>query len=189
MFPGAPTLPELLRLHAQHHNTLKAFVLAKAMLWHDAAIRRTARQGLAVLAAMLRRLLHLMAREVALPPLRPQCELAPMPRLTPPRARPPRFRLIEGPRERPPRARNPAPMPDTPQLAHAIVLERLAVLASVWRRRHRIARRLARRVRGGLATLYTPALPVRDHARLPRGFADLLDFLDVWIEHPPRPPP
>lgn len=189
MFPGAPTLDEFWRMHAQHHMTLKRFVVAHMLRWHDAAIRRTARQGLAVLTAMLRRLLHLMAREEVLAPLSVRSDLPPLERLAPPGQRHPRFRLIEGPRERPRRGAGPGAVPDTPELAHALVLERLFVLAAVYRRRRAIARRLARRVQAGRATLYTPALPLRDYPRLPEGFTRLLDYLDYLIEREAKPPP
>jgi hypothetical protein len=64
MFPGAPSLRLLLDMHRQHHVRLARFVRGPAARWGEAAFRRTVRQGLAVLTAMLRRLLHLMAMEI-----------------------------------------------------------------------------------------------------------------------------
>jgi len=184
MFPGAPSLADLWHLAARHHGALKGFVLARAALWSDPDIRRTARQGLAVLAAMLRRLLHLLAREVVLPPLR--IRTAPEPLACRARFRKPSlgFRLTETVRERTSRAPNPAPTPDTPELSHALFLERLAVLANVYRARHRIARRLARRVQSRRAPLAATPLPSPQMQRLPEGFRAMLAFLDVWLNSP-----
>ena len=184
MFPGAPSLADLWHLAARHHCALKRFVLANLAVWSDPAIRRTARQGLAVLAAMLRRLLHLLAREVVLPPLR--IRTAPEPLVYPARSRKPSlgFRLTETVRERTPRAPNPAPTPETPELSHALFLERLAVLANVYRARHRIARRLARRVQSRRAPLAATPLPSPQMQRLPEGFRAMLAFLDVWLNSP-----
>jgi len=184
MFPGAPSLADLCHLAARHHGALKGFVLARAALWSDPDIRRTARQGLAVLAAMLRRLLHLLAREVVLPPLR--IRTAPEPLACRARFRKPSlgFRLTETVRERTSRAPNPAPTPDTPELSHALFLERLAVLANVYRARHRIARRLARRVQSRRAPLAATPLPSPQMQHLPEGFRAMLAFLDVWLNSP-----
>ena len=184
MFPGAPSPADLWHLAARHHGALKGFVLANFALWSDPAIRRTARQGIAVLAAMLRRLLHLVAREVILPPLR--VRTAPEPFASPARSRKPAlgFRLTEVPRERTPRMPNPSPTPDTPELSYALFLERLAVLANVYRARHRIARRLARRVQSGRAPLAATPLPAPQMRRLPEGFRAMLEFLDVWLVTP-----
>ena len=184
MFPGAPSLADLWHLAARHYGALKGFVLANFALWSDPAIRRTARQGIAVLAAMLRRLLHLLAREIVLPPLR--VRTAPEPLASHGCARKPSlgFRLTETPRERTPRAPNPAPTSDTPELSHALFLERLAVLASVYRARHRIARRLARRVQSNRAPLAATPLPAPQMQRLPEGFRAMLEFLDVWVAAP-----
>jgi hypothetical protein len=66
-----------------------------------------------------------------------------------------RFRLREQPPERFPRARGPDSIPDTDGFTAALFLSRLDNLAAVWRARHRVARRFAR-----------------------RGFAAMLDFLD-----------
>ena len=190
MFTRTPTLAELWHLHAQHHTALKAFVLAKAAFWHEAGVRRTARHGLAVLASMLRRLLHLLALEVALPPLSPRTKLEPIPPLTRSRARRLRFRLTETTRERPRRTKNPHPAPDTAELAHALVLGRLALLAHVYRARHRIARRLARRVQSGRAPLAALPLPPVLYARVLAGFRIWLDYLDVrLLEARQRAPP
>jgi hypothetical protein len=184
VFPGAPSLADLWHLAARHHGALKGFVLARAALWSDPAIRRTARQGLAVLAAMVRRLLHLLAREVVLPPLRVRTAPEPLARTI--RCRTPRlgFRLTEAKRERFPRTPNPSPTPDTPELSHALFLERLAVLANVYRARHRIARRLARRVQLGRAPLAATPLPAPQLHRLPEGFRGMLEFLDIWLSTP-----
>jgi hypothetical protein len=184
MFPGAPSLADLWHLAARHHGALKGFVLARAALWSDPAIRRTARQGLAVLAAMLRRLLHLLAREIVLPPLR--VRTAPEPLACPARSRKPSlgFRLTEAKRERFRRTSNPSPTPDTPELSHALFLERLGVLANVYRARHRIARRLARRVQLGRAPLAATPLPAPQLHRLPEGFRAMLEFLDIWLSTP-----
>jgi hypothetical protein len=112
----AATLPELWRLAAQHHDALKGFVIARARDWHDRAIRRTALQGIAVLTAMIRRLLHLLALGVPLAPLRPRMALPVLPRAPSPR-RLYRFRLTETKRERPRRvqsARAPLKAPPVP---------------------------------------------------------------------------
>lgn len=184
MFPGAPSLADLWHLAARHHGALKGFVLANLALWSDAAIRRTARQGLAVLTSMLRRLLHLLAREVILPPFR--ARTAPEPFASPLHSRKPAlgFRLTEAPRERAPRTPNPSPTPDTPELSHALFLERLAVLASVYRARHHIARRLARRVQSRRAPIAATPLPAPQMQRLPEGFRAMLEFLDDWLAAP-----
>lgn len=184
MFPGAPSLADLWQPAARHHGALKGFVLARAALWSDPAIRRTARQGLAVLAAMLRRLLHLLAREVVLPPLR--VRTAPEPLDSPVYASKPSlgFRLTETVRERTPREPNPAPTPDTPALSHALFLDRLVVLANAYRARHRIARRLARRAQSRRAPLATAPLRAPQLHRLPEGFRAMLDFLDLWLAAP-----
>ena len=177
MLPGAPSLADLWHLAARHHGALKGFVLARAALWSDPTIRRTARQGLAVLAAMLRRLLHLLAREIVLPPLRVRTALEPLD--CPARSRKPSlgFRLTEAKRERFPRTSNPSPTPDTPELSHALFLERLAVLANVYRARHRIARRLPEGFRAmldfwtcgsRLPTHFSPAQGLETVGRHPR---------------------
>ena len=177
MFPGAPYLQMLLDLHRQHHVRLARFVHGGAARWGEAGFRRTARQGIAVLNAMLRRLLHLMAMALPLAPLRPPADPPPpLPRVASVRAY--RFRLHEQPPERFPRARGPDSVPDTDGFTAALFLSRLDNLAAVWRARHRIARRLARRVRASAQRLSRPALKGPAHARLPRGFAAMLDFLD-----------
>lgn len=176
----APTLAELWRLAAQHHDALKGFVIAHALAWHDAAIRRTALQGVAVLAAMVRRLLHLLALGVPLAPLRPRMALPALPRAPSPR-RLYRFRLIEGVRERPRRAPNPQAVPEPPELSRALLMERLAAIADAWRRREAIARRLARRVQGRRAPLRTPPVPSPLWPRPPAGFRNMLDHLDCRL--------
>lgn len=181
MILPAPLLAQLTRLAAQKHDGLKGFVLANAALWQAAAVRRTAREGLAVLAAMLRRLLHLLAWEVVLAPLRERTAPLPLTPLALSRARRLRFRLIEPPRPRPRRTANPHAVPDTPQLAHALVLERLARLAAVYRARHQIARRLARRVQVGRAPLAPAPLPLALAARLHPGFLEVLDLFEASL--------
>lgn len=178
-----PTLAELWRLAAQHHDALKGFVIAKANAWHDPAIRRTALQGLAVLAAMVRRLLHLLARTLPLAPLRPRTVLPPLPRARGPR-RLYRFRLIETKRERPRRAPNPGAVPDPPDLSRALLLERLAAIADAYRRRGAIARRLARRVQSGRAPLAFPPPPAPFWPRLPEGFRTMLAHLSERLAAP-----
>lgn len=172
-----PTLPELWRLAAQHHDALKGFVIARARDWHEAGVRRTARQGLAVLAAMIRRLLHLLALTVPLAPLRPRTALPVLPRARGPRHLY-RFRLIETKRERPRRAPNPDAQPDPQELSRALMLERLAAMAEAYRRRGAIARRLARRVKGARAPMRAPPVSAPLWPRLPAGFRNMLDHLD-----------
>jgi hypothetical protein len=167
----------MLDLHRQHHVRLARFVRGGAARWGEAGFRRTARQGLAVLTAMLRRLLHLMAMALPVAPLRPRADPPPpLPRVASARAY--RFRLHEQPPERFPRARGPDSAPDTDGFTAALFLSRLDNLAAVWRARHRIARRLARRARASALRLSRPALKGPAHARLPRGFAAMLAFLD-----------
>jgi hypothetical protein len=189
MFPSGPTLPELCRMAAVHHGALRGFALREAAGWADPRVRRTARQGLALLTAMIRRLLHLLALEVLLPPLRPRGDLPPVPRLAPPRARRHRLRLTETPRERPPRYPNPNPEPETPELSHALFLERLAVLAGAWRARDRIARRLARRVQSARARPCLRPLPPALRARALPGLIDLHDYVDECLARKARAPP
>jgi hypothetical protein len=187
--PG-PSLDDLWSLAAQHHGALKRYVLARAESWADPAIRRTAHHGLAILTAMIRRLICLMALGVVLPPLRPRAHLAPIPRLTPPRKPRHHLRLTDTPRDRPRRTANPAPTPDTPDLSRTLLLERLAVLAAAYRARRRIARRIARRVQSAStprlrAASLTPAL----RARIPEAAARLLDHIDTRIRLSARAPP
>ena len=171
-----PTLPELWRLAAQHHDALKGFVIARARDWHDPAIRRTALQGIAVLTAMIRRLLHLLALSVPLAPLRPRMALPALTSARTPR-RLYRFRLIETKRERPRRAPNPDARPEPPELSRALFLERLAAIADAYRRRGAIARRLARRVQAARAPLKAPPVPAPLWPRLPAGFRNMLEHL------------
>jgi hypothetical protein len=185
MTPAAPSLPDLFRLCAQHHGALTGFVRRRRADWADIRVRRTAREGLAVLAAMLRRLIWWLAREQILPPLRPR-EAAPPP-VSGSRARHmPAFRLCEAPRERRAHAPNPCPTPDTDELSHALVLQRLETLAAAWRARHRLARLLARRLTrsDSKPALRRPALHHSAHARLPDGFRDMLDYLDEALTSP-----
>jgi len=183
MFPGAPSLQLLLDLHRQHHVRLARFVRQPAARWGEAGFQRTARQGLTVLTAMLRRLLHLMAMALLLAPLRPRADPPPpLPRVASVRAY--RFRLHEQPPKRFPRARGPDADPDKNGFTAALFLSRLDTLAAVWRARHRIARRLARRARTSAERLSRPALKGPAHARLPRGFAAMLDFLDRCLFEP-----
>ncbi len=200
MRSASDVLCELFRLCAQQHGMLKAFLLANAGLWGDITVRRKARLGLAVVTSMLRRLIHLLAREQVLPPLRvrtaPPTPL-PVPETSPSSLPPPppsmccqsdaprrRFRLIETPRTRPRAAPNPDAAPDSPALTHAIFMERLARLADAWRARHRIARRLARRVRGRAAPLRALCLPAQIHAHAPSGVTRFLDALQDWLNDP-----
>jgi hypothetical protein len=189
MIPPGPTLPELWRMAAQHHGALRRFAVREAAGWADPAIRRTARRGLALLTAMIRRLLHLLALDVLLPPLRPRSDLAAIAPLTPPRARRHRFRLTETPRERAPRYANPDPAPDTPELSHALFLERLAVLAAAWRARDRIARRLARRVQPASAKPSLRPLPPALRARALPGLIAVHDYVEECLAARARAPP
>lgn len=180
---GAPTLTELWQMAAMHHRALRGFAAANAAHWAIAA-RRTAWQGLAVLAAMLRRLIHLMARDLPLPPPSVRHEdLPPLPALAP-RRRALRFRLTESERTHPRRAPNPLRVPDTPAFDLARFLDRLAVLADVYRARARLARRLARRVQTGRAPLRTPPLPPRLRARVRPGLLEVLDHLSHRLDAP-----
>lgn len=169
-----------------HHGALKGFALRNASSWTK-DVRRTAWTGLAVLASMLRRLIHLMAKDLPLAPLYPAEPGTPLPPL--PAARRPRlgFRLTEPAREPRPRGPNPDHVPDTPEFDHARFLDRLFVLASAYRARARLARRLARRVQTGRARLRPLPLPPRLYSRTPHGFTDTLDHLDRRLAAP-RPP-
>jgi hypothetical protein len=189
MLHGGPSLDELWRLAARHHGALKGFVLRMAARWTDPAIRRTANHGIAVLTAMIRRLLHLLALEVDLGPLAPRAALPPIARLAPPRARRHRLRLGDIPRDRCRRDRNPAAEPETPDFARARLLERLAVLADAYRARHRIARRLARRAQSAALRRRERALPPALHVRIASGFTDVLDYIDEAIASKARAPP
>lgn len=189
MIRSGPTLPELWRMAAQHHGALRRFALREAARWADPAIRRTARHGLALLTGMIRRLLLLLAFDVLLPPLRPRAGLAAIPRLTPPLARRHRLRLTETPRERWPAGANPCPSPDTPDLSHALFLERLAVLADAWRARHRIARRLARRVQSASGKPRLRALPPALRARALPGLLEVHDYVEACLAQRARAPP
>lgn len=162
----APSLPVLCAAAAWLFTSVKGYALREAARWHEAAVRRLALGGLAAFAASLRRLIHLLAREEMLAPLRPHTDL---PRTDPgPRAaRRYRFRLHEAPPPRPKRLPNPERTEDTPELSHAIFLSRLSNLAAAWRARRRIARRLARRWAASAARLRRPAFGPHAAVRLP----------------------
>lgn len=186
--PG-PTLDELQTLQRTHHVALRRFVLSRLTSWNSAAIRRTARHGLAVLTAMLRRIIFLLAREVRLPPLRPRERLPALPRSKTTLRSGRRFRITDAPRPPRHRQRNPSPVPDPPALSHALFLERLARLDAAWRARHRIARRLARHIKSGAKNLRPAHTSLRDYPRLPDGFARMLDHLDDRLQASARGPP
>jgi hypothetical protein len=175
-------LPNLWRLFVRHHGALCGFARAHQSLWTP-EIRRMALHALAFISAMLRRLIHLEAMEITVlpcPPRDPAARLSPLGASAP--ARPPlRFRLTETPRRRARSAAIGGRAPDSPDLSHALFLERLGRLASVYRARHRLARRLARRVRSGCAPLRRPALPARIHRRAPQVFIEQLAALDRRI--------
>ncbi len=180
---GAPTLTELWQMAAMHHRALRGFAAAHVAHWNISA-RRTAWHGLAVLAAMLRRLIHLMARDVALPPPSVRDDdLPPLPTLAPRRPAL-RFRLTESERPQSSRAANPDRVPDSPAFDHARFLDRLAVLAEVYRARARLARRLGRRAQTGRARLRTPPLPPRLRARVRPGLLEVLDHLGHRLAAP-----
>ena len=187
VMPTDHALPEIWRLTAQHHAALKGFAAMHGGNW-TLAIRRTAWLGLAVLAATLRRLIHLLAMDIVLAPIRARDDSAPLPPLAPeivaPRRPALRFRLIETPRARRPRAPNPDRVPDPPEFNHALFLDRLAVLAEVYRARARFARRLARRVQSRRAPLRRPPLPKRLYVRAPQAFTQLLANLDSLLAAP-----
>lgn len=182
MFAGMP-LHDIWRHVSVHHTILKAFALEHAGGW-TLRIRRTAWVGLAVLASMIRRLIHLMALEIRLAPLGVRGERDPFP----PSAGAPRRRLGFCLTEAPPQARGRVPggtlVPDPPELNHAIFLERLAVLVDVYRARLRLARRLARRVQARRAPLRTLPLPARAWAQALPGFRVMLRSLDARFPAP-----
>ena len=189
MSTAGPALDELQILQRAHHVALRRFALARLMSWNSAAIRRTARHGLAVLTAMLRRIIFLLAREVVLPPLRLRERLPALPPSN--RSRPVRhgLRLTETPRQPRNRKSNPAPIPDPPALSHALFLDRLTRLDAAWCARHRIARRLARKIKSGAKSLRPARISVRDYPRLAEGFARMLDHLDDRLCAKARAPP
>jgi hypothetical protein len=127
-----PSLPALCEAAAFLFTAVKGYALREAARWHETAVRRLALGGLAAFAASLRRLIHLLAREEVLAPLRPRTDL---PRAAPgPRApRRYRFRLHEEPPPRPRRRANPGRTEDTAELSHAIFLSRMSNLAAAWR--------------------------------------------------------
>jgi hypothetical protein len=181
---AGPSLPEFWTYVVLHHRALKGFALEHASGCTQ-AVRRTAWTGLAVLASMLRRLIHLMACNIPLAPLAPAGPGAL--RTTPPAPRRPRlrFRLTEVKRDRPWRAPNPQRIPDTPEFDHARFLERLSVIAAAYRARTRLARRLARRVQTGRAPLRALPLPARLYTHAPAGFTRTLDQLDRRLASAP----
>jgi len=127
---------------------------------------------------MIRRLIRLMAMEIVLAPLFPRDMSDPLRPLAPGPGRPSlSFSLTETVREPCRRHPNPDRVPDTPQFNRAFFLDRLAVLADVYRARARLARRLARRVQTGRARLNALPLPKRLYDRTLPAFKKLLDFL------------
>jgi hypothetical protein len=140
-----------------------------------ADIAGEARAQLAVLTALIRRYIHILAAELILPPPR-----ATAPRPDPPAAEARRaggylFPLIEAP----PRAGASSPGEDPPELQWALLMESARRLVSVLADPARHARRLARR----FGTLLTPGLrdlPVPWHItrRIPPGLDMLLTRLD-----------
>lgn len=122
-----PSLPELWSFVVMHHGALKGFALRNAASWTK-DVRRTAWTGLAVLASMLRRLIHLMAKDLPLAPLypaEPGTPLPPLPAARRPRPRPPRP-PSGAPRADRRRAPAPAPPPAAPLRQHPARLHRHA---------------------------------------------------------------
>ena len=179
----APTLPVLCEAAAWLFTAVKGYALREAARWHEAAVRRLALGGLAAFAASLRRLIHLLAREEVLAPLRPRTDL-PRAEGGPPAARHYRFRLHEQPPPRPRRGANPHAVPDPPDFAHALFLSRLSNLSAAWRARRRIARRLARRWAASAARLKRPAFAPQFAARLPPPVLAYITHLDARLTAP-----
>lgn len=183
MFTGM-SLHDIWRHVTVHHTILKAFALEHSGGW-TLRIRRTAWVGLAVLASMIRRLIHLMALEIRLAPLGIRAERDPFPPSSfAPRRRGLSFRLTEAPPETCGRASGSALVPDPPELNHAIFLDRLSALVDVYRARFRLARRLARRVQARLAPLRALPLPARAWAQALPGFRTMLHSLDARFPAP-----
>ncbi len=164
---SAPSLPVLCEAAAQLFMAVKGYALREAARWHEAAVRRLALGGLAAFAASLRRLIHLLAREEVLAPLRERTDL-PRAETGPPASRRYRFRLHEEPPPRPKREASPLARPDPADFAHALFLSRLSNLSAAWRARRRIARRLARRWAASAARLKRPAFTPHVAARPPQ---------------------
>jgi hypothetical protein len=190
MWPGyplrlmsAPSLPVLCEAAAQLFMAVKGYALREAARWREAAVRRLALGGLAAFAASLRRLIHLLAREEVLAPLRVRTDL-PRSETGPPAARRYRFRLHEQPPPRPKRDANPHARPDPADFAHALFLSRLSNLAAAWRARRRIARRLARRWAASAARLKRPAFTPHVAARLPPPVLAYVTHLEARLTAP-----
>ncbi|MEQ9504901.1 MAG: hypothetical protein RLO80_01430 [Hyphomonas sp.] len=178
------SLRELWSFVVMHHGALKGFARRNSGGWTK-DVRRTAWTGLAVLASMIRRLIHLMAKDIVLAPVYPAEDGTPLPPL-PGQSRPRlSFRLTESPREHYRRHQNPDYVPDTPEFDHARFLERLFICAAAYRARERLARRLARRVQTGRAPLRALPLPARLYRRTAAGFTNMLDHLDARLAAPP----
>jgi hypothetical protein len=178
----APSLPALCEAAAFLFTAVKGYALREAARWNEAAVRRLALGGLAAFAASLRRLIHLLAREEVLAPLRLRTDL-PRAKGGPPAARHYRFRLHEEPPPRPKRRANPDRTEDTAGLSHAIFLSRMSNLAAAWRARRRIARRLARRWSASAARLKRPAAGLYT-ARLPPPVRAYLAHLTARLTAP-----
>ncbi len=161
---GQP-LDLLVRMYAGYHSLVLRAARADGPRWGEARVRRIALNSLALLEAMLRRLIFLLAAMVRLGPLRPRHPpLLPAPRRPRGLARY-RFRLDEMPRERWASRRNPEGGADPPELMHALFMARLENLAAVYRARMKIARRAARRLAArhitGRPALRCPPVPQR----------------------------
>ncbi len=181
------SLRELWSYVVMHHGALKGFARRKAGGWTK-DVRRTAWTGLAVLSSMIRRLIHLMAKDILLAPIFPPeagAPLAPMPPLES-RARPRiPFRLSETARDYYRRERNPDCEPETPDFNLERFLDRLSACAAAYRARERLARRIARRVQTGRTALRALPLPPRLYMRTAAGFTNVLDYIDARLAAPP----
>ena len=140
-----------------------------------AAIAREARAQLAVVTALIRRYIHILAAELVLPPLRAPVAPADNPAAGVRRASGYLFPLIETPS----RASASSAGQDPPELQCALLMDAAGRLVSVLANPARHARRLARR----FGTLLAPglrAMPVPWHItrRLPPGLDRLLMRLD-----------
>lgn len=180
---SAPTLPVLCEAAAWLFTAVKGYALREVARWQEAAVRRLALGGLAAFAASLRRLIHLLAREEVLAPLRERTDLSPA-EPGQPAARRYRFRLHEAPPPRSKRQPNPNRTEDTAELSHAIFLSRMSNLAAAWRARRRIARRLARRWAASAARLKRPAFGPHAAARLPPPVLAYITYLDARLAAP-----
>lgn len=181
------SLRELWSYVVMHHGALKGFARRKANGWTK-DVRRTAWTGLAVLASMIRRLIHLMAKDIPLAPIFPQEAPSPLPPMPPlaPQGRPRiPFRLSETARDPYRRGQNPNHVPETPDFNLERFLDRLSACAAAYRARERLARRIARRVQTGRAALRALPLPPRLYIRTAAGFTNILDHIDARLAAPP----